>query len=140
MKFSDENNVNKVTLGGLEGKNQKDNVTLGPLEVLLREANGNYVFADREAVVCPSTADYLRKLLSDLGKIEAELVSVTAKGYVEDSKLSTFPVLKDYLKTYVQSKTLDGMSAEKMKLLSNQKILDIIDGDLTMREKPIIMN
>jgi translation initiation factor 2 beta subunit (eIF-2beta)/eIF-5 len=110
------------------------------LEVLLRVGNGNYVFPDREAVVCTSTADYLRKLLSDLGKIEVELVSVTAKGYVEDSKLSTYPVLKDYLKFYVKSKTLDSMDAEEKKSLSNQEMLDKIDGDITLREKLIIMN
>jgi hypothetical protein len=82
----------------------------------------------------------LRLLKADLLLLENRLASVVEGGYVKDIKLSTFPILREYLANYVESKSLGALPAEGLKILSKQKRLDIIDGDLSINERRILMN
>jgi hypothetical protein len=102
-----------------------------PYKVLQRDTKGNFIVDNIEI-----TKDTLRQLKSDLLLIMKEIASVTKDGYVHDINLSTFPILCDYLPTYVN---LKGGENEGINSIESKFTLGDYEKKLTLRERRILM-
>lgn len=105
---------------------------------LERSTNGSFYFDGLDAVNLLHS-QRLKEILDGItGKI-LEIDSINDKGYVNSTRLSDYPVLRDYLDSYVKPKKLEKLDDETLAGLSNQKRLNLIDSALTLREKRIMI-
>lgn len=81
----------------------------------------------------------LRLVRDSLSVLVRNMGSVSSKGYVNSGRLSEIPELGEYLKSYVVSKKLGEISPEVIEKMDPKHVLDIIDSDLTIGEKNVLL-
>jgi hypothetical protein len=109
-----------------------------PIIRLVRDSNGSFTFEGLESNNLLHS-QRLKEILDGIkGKIR-ELESVTDKGYINSTRLSDFPVLSGYLRPYIKSKRLEKLDGVALSKLSEKEILQILDKELTFREKRVLI-
>lgn len=104
----------------------------------MRSPNGSFSFDGIESVNLLHSR-HLKDILDSItGKI-LDIESINAKGYVNSTRLSDYPVLSGYLEAYVKSKKLAKMGADALEGLSAQERMKRIDSELTLREKRVLI-
>jgi hypothetical protein len=105
---------------------------------LVRGSNGSFYFEGLESTNLLHS-HRLREVLSSItGKIR-ELESINDKGYITSTKISDYPVLSGYLKSYVTNDSLSRLSVEGLAKLGDRGVLNILDESLTLREKRVLI-
>jgi len=79
----------------------------------------------------------LKEVLDSISEKIKEVESINAKGYVNTTSLSNYPVLCNYLDAYVLCKKLE--VADPDGVMSTVERLKIIDSTLTLREKRVLI-
>jgi hypothetical protein len=99
-----------------------------PVIKLVRDRSGSYTLSGLDGVNLLHS-QRLREILKSISSVSEELESINARGYVNSTKLSDFPVLSGYLKEYVKPKA--GAKGENS--------LNQLDSCLTLREKRVLV-
>lgn len=105
---------------------------------LSRLANGSFKFDGLDTVNLMHVRPLQAVLNEVRGKLR-DLESITAKGYVNSTCLSDYPVLSGYLEAYVKCKKFDKMEPEALSRLSVQEKLSMLDSVLTLNEKRVLV-
>jgi len=77
----------------------------------------------------------LKEILDSITEKIKEVESINAKGYVNTTRLSDYPLLNGYLDTYVKSKKV---KIKKLGLSTVER-LEKLDSSLTLREKRVLI-
>jgi hypothetical protein len=105
---------------------------------LARHSNGSFYFEGLDSNNLIHSQRLKEILNGIIGKIR-ELESVNDKGYINSTRLSDYPVLSGYLRPYVNSKVLAKYDDSALANLSEKAKLQIIDKELTLREKRVLI-
>jgi hypothetical protein len=105
---------------------------------LARHSNGSFYLDGLESNNLMHS-QRLREILDSIIAKILELESINAKGYVNSTRLSDYPILSGYLEPYVKSVKLASLDGVGLAKLSEQGKLNLIDSELTLREKRVII-
>lgn len=104
---------------------------------LERSSNGSFKFNLDGVNLLHSQR--LKEVLDEIIKKVRDVESINAKGYVNTTRLSDYPILKTYLDTYVKSKKLEKLDTDTLAGLSTVERLEKLDSILTLREKRVLI-
>jgi len=103
---------------------------------LKRSSNGSFNF-DLDGINLDGInllhSQRLKEVLDCITVKINEVESINAKGYVNTTRLSDYPVLNGYLDTYVKIKELEKMDSDALSRLEK------LDSCLTLREKRVLI-
>jgi len=98
-----------------------------------RLLTGQYSFGDLRCVNLLHS-QRLKEILDCITEEISKIESINDKGYVNTTRLSDYPVLNNYLDTYVKNKDSDVLVG-----LSNRERLEKLDSSLSLREKRVLI-
>jgi hypothetical protein len=104
---------------------------------LERSSNGSFKFNLDDINLLHSQR--LKEILDSISEKIKEVESLNAKGYVNTTRLSDYPLLNGYLDSYVKNKELEEMDSGALSRLSTRERMEKLDSSLTLREKRVLI-
>lgn len=105
---------------------------MDPKVLLLREENGSYKFTGIDSITL-SDVRSLQDILTAVKEKQRHIDLINTKGYVNSTRLSSYPILKGYLKTYINEKE-PGANVQRVDVT-----LESLDNRLTLNEKRVLV-